>query len=139
MPESLLFKVANKEQQTGEIFQETLKLKLCTPSQYLIWNGISIEKTTAIKKSHKFHLVKPFIVRGVEPFLNFHGSALVVCGTNYRQMSFIPRSKDGSFTKQPISTTASGTRGSPGLLLPFWEALLYLYIRFFLKTLLQPD
>lgn len=81
MPESLLFKVANKEPQTGEIFQETLKLKLCTPPQYLIWNGFSIEKTTAIKKSHKFHLVKPFIVRGVEPFLNFHGSALVVCGT----------------------------------------------------------
>ena len=57
-----------------------LKLKLCTRSKYLIGNGISIEKTTAIKKSHKLHLVKPFIVRDTEPFLNFHGSALVVFG-----------------------------------------------------------
>ncbi|CAM9730355.1 unnamed protein product [Bubo scandiacus] len=55
-----------------------LKLKLCTPSKYLIWNEISIKKATAIKKSHKFHLVKPFIVRDTEPFLNFYGSALVV-------------------------------------------------------------
>lgn len=58
-----------------------LKLKLYTPPEYLIWNGISIEKTTAIKTSHKFHLVKPFIVRDMEPFLYFHGSALVVFGT----------------------------------------------------------
>lgn len=58
-----------------------LKLKLCTPSKYLIWNGISVEKTTAIKESQKFHLVKPFIVRDKEPSLNFHGSALVVFGT----------------------------------------------------------
>jgi len=87
VPGPLLFKVfwsqitAANQEQIGEVLQETSKLKLCTPSKYLIWNGISIEKATAIKKNHKFHLVKPFIVREMEPFLNFHGSALVVCGT----------------------------------------------------------
>lgn len=73
--------IAAYQEQTGEIFQEMLKLKLYTPSKYLIWNGISIEKTTVIKKSQKFYLAKPFIVRDTEPFLNFHGSALVVFGT----------------------------------------------------------
>lgn len=41
---------------------------------YLEW--ISIEMTTAIK----FHLAKPFIVRDIEPVLNFHGSVLGVFG-----------------------------------------------------------
>lgn len=73
--------IAANQEHIGEVFQEMLKLKLCTPLKNLIWKGISIEKTTAVKKSHKFHLVRPFIVRDREPFLNFHGSALVVFGT----------------------------------------------------------
>lgn len=63
------------------MFWDTLKLNLCTFKVLYIWNVISIKKTTATKRGHNFHLVELFIVRDKEPFLNFHGSALVTFST----------------------------------------------------------
>lgn len=125
--------IAAYQEQTGEIFQEMLKLKLCTPSKYVIWNGISIEKTTVVKKSHKSYLVKPFIVRDrYRTFLEFPWLSTGSLWYNSRQASFIPRSKDGSFKKQHTLTIAAGTQGSTELLLHFWEAIPHLHIFFFL-------
>lgn len=65
-----------------------------------------------LQKSHKFHLVKPCPVRGMELVLNFHGSALAVW-YNSSLVSFIPRSRNGTFKKQHILTRLWGPRAAP--------------------------
>lgn len=108
--ESNLSQITDSNQaQREEIFQRRLNFKLCTTSEYPAGVGLVLRRQRP-QRSHKFHLVKPFPVREMEPVLNFHGSALAVW-YNSRLVSFIPRSKNGPLKKQHNLTTAAGTQG----------------------------